>query len=133
MANTTKRSSSRLHILYSEGNPEVLTSQAEVLQKAGHQVETALGRNAVEEAVRKNSYDWVVLGPTLSKNDRHHLPYMAKKAKESLRVLVMHTDGEGHPAVDANLDTGATIEDLVAKIASFDTRATMAKSAAAPH
>jgi DNA-binding NtrC family response regulator len=133
MANTTKRSSSQLHILYSEGNPEVLTSQAAVLQKAGHQVETALGRKAVEEAVRKNSYDWVVLGPTLSKNDRHHLPYMAKKAKESLRVLVMHTDGEGHPAVDANLDTGATIEDLVAKIASLDTRATMAKSATAPH
>jgi DNA-binding NtrC family response regulator len=133
MANTTKRSSSQLHILYSEGNPEVLTSQAAVLEKAGHQVETALGRKAVEEAVRKNSYDWVVLGPTLSKNDRHHLPYMAKKAKERLRVLVMHTDGEGHPAVDANLDTGATIEDLVAKIASLDTRATMAKSAAAPH
>jgi len=133
MANTTKRSSSQLHILYSEGNPEVLTSQAAVLQKAGHQVETALGRKAVEEAVRKNSYDWVVLGPTLSKNDRHHLPYMAKKAKESPRVLVMHTDGEGHPAVDANLDTGATIEDLVAKIASLDTRATMAKSATAPH
>jgi DNA-binding NtrC family response regulator len=132
MANT-KRSSSRLHILYSEGDADVLASQADFLEKAGHQVETALGRKAVEEAVRKNSYDWVVLGPTLSKNDRHHLPYMAKKAKEPMRVLVMHTDGEGHPAVDANLDTGCTIQDLVAKIAALDTRGAIAKSATAPH
>jgi hypothetical protein len=83
--------------------------------------------------VRKNSYDWVVLGPTLSKNDRHHLPYMAKKAKEAMRVLVMHTDGEGHPAVDANLDTGSTIQDLVAKIAALDPKGAIARSATAPH
>jgi DNA-binding NtrC family response regulator len=131
MANATKLSCG-LHILYSEGNGEVLASQAVSIQQAGHRVDTALGRKAVEEAVRKHSYDWVVLGPTLSKNDRHHLPYMVKKAKESTRVLVMHTDGEGHPAVDANLDTGATIQDLVAKIAALDGKGAMAKSAAAP-
>jgi DNA-binding NtrC family response regulator len=131
MANVTKLSSG-LHILYSEGNAEVLASQSVSIQKAGHQVETALGRKAVEEAVRTHSYDWVVLGATLSKNDRHHLPYMVKKAKESTRVLVMHTDGEGHPAVDANLDTGATIQDLVAKIAALDGKGSMAKSATAP-
>ena len=42
-----------------------------------------------------------------------------KKAQAAIRVLVMHTDGEGHPAVDANLDTGRSIADLVAKIASM--------------
>ncbi|HXY10951.1 MAG TPA: hypothetical protein VEI52_24175 [Terriglobales bacterium] len=133
MANATKPSS-RLHILYSEGNDEVLARQALTIREAGHQVETALGRKAVEQAVRAKTYDWVVLGPTLSKNDRHHLPYMVKKAKESMRVLVMHTDGEGHPAVDAHLDTGATILDLVAKIAALESKGgEMAKSATAQH
>jgi len=132
MANATKPSS-RLHILYSEGNDQVLANQAATIEMAGHQVETALGRKAVEQAVRAKSYDWVVLGPTLSKNDRHHLPYMVKKAKESTRVLVMHTDGEGHPAVDANLDTGATIQDLLTKIAALESKPAMAKGAAAPH
>jgi len=130
MANATKPSS-RLHILYSEGNDQVLANQAATIEMAGHQVETALGRKAVEQAVRAKSYDWVVLGPTLSKNDRHHLPYMVKKAKESTRVLVMHTDGEGHPAVDANLDTGASILDLVAKIGAFHPKAEKAKGATA--
>jgi len=132
MANATKPSS-RLHILYSEGNDQVLANQAATIEMAGHQVETALGRKAVEQAVRAKSYDWVVLGPTLSKNDRHHLPYMVKKAKESTRVLVMHTDGEGHPAVDANLDTGATIQDLLTKIAALESKPAMAKGATAPH
>jgi len=131
MANATKPSS-RLHILYSEGNDEVLARHAATIAEAGHQVETALGRKAVEQAVRAKSYDWVVLGPTLSKNDRHHLPYMVKKAKESTRVLVMHTDGDGHPAVDANLDTGASILDLVAKIGALDAKGEKAKGATAP-
>jgi DNA-binding NtrC family response regulator len=131
MANATQPSS-RLHILYSEGNAEVLAKHAAFLESAGHQVETALGRKAVEEAVRAKGYDCVVLGPTLSKNDRHHLPYMVKKANEAIRVLVMHTDGERHPAVDANLDTGAPIQDLMAKIAAFGIKGKMAKSATAP-
>jgi len=132
MANTNKPSS-RFHILYSEGNDEVLARHRATIEEAGHQVETALGRKAVEQAVRTKSYDWVVLGPTLSKNDRHHLPYMVKKANQSTRVLVMHTDGEGHPAVDANLDTGATIQDLLTKIAALESKPAMAKGATAPH
>jgi hypothetical protein len=31
-------------------------------------------------------------------------------------VLVMHTDGERHPAVDANVDTGSRVEALLEKI-----------------
>lgn len=130
MANAAK-SSSQLKVLYAEGNAEVLAAQADSIRAAGHQVETALGRKAVEEVLRSSKYDLVVLGPTLSKNDRHHLPYMVKKANEATRVLVMHTDGERHPAVDANLDTGRGIQDVVAKIATMWPRAEAAKAAAA--
>jgi DNA-binding NtrC family response regulator len=114
-----ERSAVSLKILYSESDTETLTSQAASIQKAGHQVETAAGRKAVEAAIHKASYDMVVLGPTLTRNDRHHLPYMVKKANIHTKVLVMHTDGERHPYVDANTDTGRSIEDVVAKISSL--------------
>jgi len=133
MANTCK--STKLKVLYGEGNAEVLASQAVSIQKAGHTVETAVGRKAVEEAVRKGNFDLVVLGPTLTKNDRHHLPYMVKKTSAGTRVLVMHTDGERHPYVDGNTDTGRNIEELIAKIATIwsqnDTSQVLSKGAAA--
>jgi len=87
-----------------------------------------VGRKGVEEALRRAAFDLVVLGPTLTKNDRHHLPYMVKKAHAGTKVLVMHTDGERHPAVDANIDTGRSIEVLVAKIASLMTKGAVAQS-----
>jgi len=130
MANAAK-SSSQLKILYSEGNADVLASQADSIRGAGHHVETALGRQAVEEALRRATYDLVVLGPSLTKNDRHHLPYMVKKASQGTRVMVMHTDGERHPAVDANLDTGRSIQDVVAKIAAMWPKAEATRGAAA--
>ena len=120
MANSQK-SSFQLKILYGEGDPDVLVPQAASVQKAGHQVETAVGRKAIVEAVNHGGFDLVILGPTLTRNDRHHLPYVIKKARAAMRVLVMHTDGERHPAVDANLDTGRSIADLVAKIAAMMT------------
>jgi len=113
------KSSSKLKILYSEGDVEVLASQAVAMQKAGHEVIQAEGRKAVEEALRRESFDLVVLGPTLTKNDRHHLPYMVKKTQNGTRVLVMHTDGERHPYVDANLDTGSRFETLLERIAAL--------------
>jgi len=115
----SEKSSFQLKILYGEGDAEVLVSQAASIQKAGHHVETAVGRKAIDEAARRGGFDLVILGPTLTKNDRHHLPYVIKKAQAATRILVMHTDGEGHPAVDANIDTGRSIVDLVAKIASM--------------
>jgi DNA-binding NtrC family response regulator len=129
MADATK-SSSQLKVLYCESDEEVLASQAPAIQAAGHHVETAQGRKATEQALRQATFDLVVLGSTLSKNDRHHLPYMIKKANENTRVLVMHTDGERHPAVDANLDTGRTIQDVVAKIATMWPHGHAAKAAA---
>ena len=112
-------SSFRLKILYGEGDTDVLTSQAEAMQKAGHHVTTAIGRKGVEETLKKDAYDLVVLGPTLSRNDRHHLPYMVKKVHEGTRVLVMHADGGRHPYVDKATDTGRSIESILETIASM--------------
>jgi DNA-binding NtrC family response regulator len=108
----------KLKILYGEINEEVLASQAQVIKNAGHEVKTAVGRKGVEAAMNDGSFDLVVLGPTLTRNDRHHLPYMIKKLHQGTRVLVMHTDGERHPYVDANIDTGSSMESLIAKIAA---------------
>ncbi len=115
----SEKSSFQLKILYGEADAEVVASQAVSIQKAGHQVETAVGRKGIDEAVRRGTFDLVILGPTLTKNDRHHLPYVIKKAQAATRVLVMHTDGERHPAVDANIDTGRSMADVVAKITAL--------------
>jgi DNA-binding NtrC family response regulator len=112
-------SSFKLKILYGEGDTEVLNSQADAMQKAGHQVTTVMGRKGVEEALKTGAFDLVVLGPTLSRNDRHHLPYMVKKAHGGMRVLVMHSDGGRHPYVDKATDTGRSIESILETIASM--------------
>ena len=118
MGNATK-SSLKLKVLYGEGDAEVLAAQAVSIQKAGHEVIQAIGRQGVEEELKRGGFDLVVLGPTLTRNDRHHLPYKVKKAHAGTRVLVMHTDGERHPQVDANIETGRSIDELVAKIAEM--------------
>jgi DNA-binding NtrC family response regulator len=118
MANTTK-STSKLKILYAEDDQELLAAQSVTIEKAGHQVSQAESRQQVLDLVTREPFDLVILGPTLSKNDRHHLAYMVKKAKSGVRVLVMHTDGEGHPAVDATLETGRSINALLEKIAAM--------------
>ncbi len=113
---------SKLKVLYGELNEEILASQAELLQKAGHQVQTAVGRKGVLEALKNATFNLVVLGPTLTRDDRHHLPYMVKKAHAGTRVLVMHTDGSRHPYVDGNIDTGESFERLLEKIGSVRTK-----------
>jgi DNA-binding NtrC family response regulator len=109
----------KLKILYGEGDDEVLAAQAVEIQKAGHQVQTAVGRKGVQEALHGGTYDLVLLGPTLSRDDRHHLPYMVKKTHPGTRVLVMHSDGARHHEVDAHIDTGARMEILLEKIAAM--------------
>jgi DNA-binding NtrC family response regulator len=122
MANTGK--TAQFKILYGEGNEQVLNAQAESMQKAGHQVEKASNRKLVEALLRHESFDLVVLGPTLTRDDRHHLPYMVKKSHPNTRVLVLHADGGRHPSVDGNLETGHRLEELLEKITSL--RATSA-------
>lgn len=123
-------SAKKSRILYCEGDLEASAAQTAAMQKTGCQVETASDRKSALAAVRQNSYDLVVLGPTLSKNDRHHLAYMVKKANQSTRLLVLHTDGERHPAVDAHLDTGCSVEFVIAKITSMLPQAQPAARAA---
>ena len=113
-------------VLYGELNEEVLSAQAESLQNAGYKVQTAVGRAGVLDALKRESFDLIILGPTLTRDDRHHLPYMAKKAHAGTRVLVMHTDGSRHPYVDGNIDTGDSIERLLEKIDGLRVRATAA-------
>jgi len=108
--------SGKLKILYGESNAEAQAVTAGAFEKAGHTVEKALGRKAVEAALSKGGFDLVVLGPTLSRNDRHHLPYAVKKVQAEVSVLVMHADGSRHPYVDACTDTGASVENVLARI-----------------
>ena len=122
-------SASKVKILYGEGDSEVLAKQAVTIQQAGHEVTQAEGRQQVQEALRRGAFDLVILGPTLTKNDRHHLPYMVKKAHPETKVLVTHTDGEGHHAVDATLETGRSMNALLEKIASLYPQQATAKAA----
>ena len=96
--------SKTVKILYGESDSAVQREQARVMEKAGYSVQLALGRREIEEAVRKHTFHVVVLGHTLNRDDRHHLPYMAKKANENVQVLVLHASGK-HPGVDASLDS----------------------------
>src|SRR6516162_5637041 len=106
----------KMKILYCESDEEVLAFQAPAMTQAGHQVETALGRKVAEEALKQGSFDLVVLGSSLSKNDRHHLPYIVKKSNECTRVLVYHTGGHHHE-VDATVDGERGVTALLEKIA----------------
>ena len=125
---------SKLRILYGEGPEEpILQQHAGAFEKAGHVVHQAAGRKAVEAALKNSSFDLVVLGATLSRNDRHHLPYMVKKANTETSVLVMHADGSRHPYVDACTDTGSSIESVLSRIETMNIAGMMpaAKAAAA--
>ena len=112
-------SKAKLTILYGEGDEDVLANQATAIEKAGHTVQKALGRKGIDEALKKSKFDLVVLGASLTRNDRHHLPYMVKKAKSETKVLVMHADGSRHPYVDGCTDSGVSMEAVLAKIESM--------------
>src|ERR1700716_424663 len=121
----------KLKILYGEGDAEVLAGHAASMEKAGHSVQQAVGRKAVQEALGKGSFDLVVLGPTLSRNARHHLPYMVKKTHAETSALGMHADGRRHPYLDACTDTGASLETVLARIEGMRIAGTMPLAAAA--
>ena len=108
-----------IKILYAESDEETLATHSALMKKAGHHVTTAVGRHAVQDALRNDAFDLVILVSTLTKDDRHHLPYMVKKAHEGTRVLVMHADAGRHPEVDGILEQGRSVEALVEMIASI--------------
>jgi DNA-binding NtrC family response regulator len=105
-----------IKILYGESDEETLATQAAAMKKAGHHVTTAVGRHAVQDALRHDAYDLVILGSTLTKDDRHHLPYMVKKAHEGTKVLVMHASSRHHE-VDASIDANTSMQFVLEKIA----------------
>jgi DNA-binding NtrC family response regulator len=121
----------KLKILYGEGDAEAQAATAASFEMAGHTVEKAVGRKAVEAALSKGTFDLVILGPTLSRNDRHHLPYQVKKAQAETSVLVMHADGSRHPYADACTDTGASVESVLARIEGMQIAGMMPAAAAA--
>jgi DNA-binding NtrC family response regulator len=122
---------SGLRVLYGEGDLDVLKQTTAGFEKAGHTVQQAEGRKAVEGALKSGSFDLVILGPTLTRNDRHHLPYMVKKASAETNVLVMHADGSRHPYVDACTDTGASLENVLTRIEGMRVATISPKAAAA--
>lgn len=105
------------NVLYCESDIHVITEQSKIFAKAGYEVVHALGRAAAEQALRNGKYDVVVLGHTLTKDDRHHLPYMAKKLGDA-RVLVLHNSGK-HPAVDFALDSRTGDKAVLEALASL--------------
>jgi DNA-binding NtrC family response regulator len=105
-----------IKILYGECDEQVQLTQTEEIRKAGHHVTTALGRQAVQDALQRDAFDLVILGSTLTKDDRHHLPYMVKKAHEGTRVLVMHAAARHHE-VDAAIDANTSMQFVLEKIA----------------
>jgi len=111
-------SQSTIKILYGESDEPTLSAQAAEMTKAGHHVTTALNRQGVQEALRRDAFDLVILGATLSKDDRHHLPYMVKKAHEGTKVLVMHP-GTHHHEVNAVIDPNISMQRILEKIAAL--------------
>ena len=122
--------SSKLKVLYCESDEELLTSQSAGITKAGHQVTNALGRKAALEVLKKESFDLVILGWSLSKNDRHHLPYMAKKSHEATKVLVARTGGHHHE-VDATADGERGVDAILAAISAMGLKPASGKAAGA--
>jgi DNA-binding NtrC family response regulator len=88
------------------------------MKKAGHQVTTAQNRQDVQQALLRDTFDLVILGASLSKDDRHHLPYMVKKAHGGTKVLVMHA-GTHHHEVDAVVDSNMSMQRILERIASL--------------
>lgn len=117
-ATTSKSTKSVIKILYAESDEQILATNAAEIQKAGHHVSTALGRAEVQQQLRHDAFDLVIFGSTMSKDDRHHLPYMVKKSHEGTKVLVMHA-GTHHHEVEMAVDSGISMVLLLEKIAAL--------------
>ena len=118
MPATASKTKSVIKILYAEDDERVLASHAGEFQKAGHHVTTAQSRAEVQERLRRDAFDLVILGATMSKDDRHHLPYMVKKFHEGTKVLVMHA-GTRHHEVEMAVDSGISMGLLLERIAAL--------------
>jgi DNA-binding NtrC family response regulator len=116
-AQTTAKQAT-IKILYGESDERALSAQSAEMTKAGHHVTAVLNRQGVQNALRQGTFDLVILGATMSKDDRHHLPYMVKKANSGTKVLVMHA-GTHHHEVDAAIDPTMSMQRILEKIAAL--------------
>lgn len=112
------KASAHGNILYGENDGAVLASESKLFEQAGYSVTKAVGRAAIEQALKTGHYDAVVLGHTLTKDDRHHLPYMTKKSGRDTQVLVLHASGK-HPAVDIAMDSREGPDEVLKALASL--------------
>ena len=108
-------------ILYAENDKNTLASQSQSLQRAGYAVTEVIGRAATEQALKQGKFDLVILGHSLSKDDRHHLPYKARKSNENMPILVLHASGHHHE-VDMAIDSREGAEAVLRAISSLLTR-----------
>lgn len=123
MPATAQKSAHQAHeqtvkILYGESDETTLFAQAAEIGKAGHQVTTALNRQGVLEALRRDTFNLVILGATLSKDDRHHLPYMVRKSNAGTKTVVMQALTHHHE-VDAAIDPTQSMPRILEKIAAL--------------
>jgi DNA-binding NtrC family response regulator len=105
-------------ILNCESDAKVLSAQSGMFEQNGYTVENAFGRAAAEQALANGKYDIVVLGHTMTKDDRHHLAYKAKRSSAETQVLVLHASGK-HPAVDIAIDSRQGDKAVIAALASL--------------
>ncbi len=114
-----------MRILYGEADARVAAQQAHMFAGPNGRVEQAIGRKAIEEALTHGPFALVVLGHTLSKDDRHHLPYFAKRTNPNTRVLVLHASCK-HPKVDIAMDSRrgeAAVREAVAELLQIEAAA----------
>jgi hypothetical protein len=105
-------------ILNCESDGKVLIEQSQMFERSRYTVENAHGRAAAEQALLNGTYDIVVLGHTLHKDDRHHLAYKAKRSHSDTQVLVLHASGK-HPAVDIAIDSRRGEQAVIAALESL--------------
>jgi hypothetical protein len=105
-------------ILNCESDGKVLIEQSKMFERIGYTVENAHGRTVAEQALLNGTYDIVVLGHTLHKDDRHHLAYKAKRSSSDTQVLVLHASGK-HPAVDIAIDSRRGEQAVIAALESL--------------
>lgn len=117
MATTAAKPTTRaaINILYGESDQTVLATHSAEMKKAGHHVTIALHRQGVLEELGQGTFDLVILGSTLSKDDRHHVPYMVKRARQATKVVVMHAASRHHE-VDASIDANTSMQFVLEKI-----------------
>jgi hypothetical protein len=72
-----------------------------------------------EEALRRKAFDLVILGPTLIKNDRHHLRIWSRRRMPVRGFWLCTPMGERHPQVDVSMEPGRSIALLLQTIASM--------------